>query len=343
MPARMPHPAHDIADFLGTGDLAPSKPESLCLVADIGGTNARFGLVSDSRDEPREVRNLRCADYPDLVAAIEDYLGRIPGLPRLDAACVAVAGPVYGDRIRLTNSAWDFSVADSRRRLGLARLEVINDFSALALAVPQLPRDGFVRIGAGIRRYDEPMAVIGPGTGLGVAGLMRSERGWIPIAGEGGHSGLPVATEHEAEVARFLRAEHGVVCAETVLSGPGLVRLHRAVSAVGGVDATYARPEQICAAARNHRDPLASRTMDMFFGLLGAFAGGVALILGARGGVLLGGGILPGLADLLAASDFRRRFVESSALPGYLDDVATEIVVASTPALRGAAYRLAQR
>ncbi|MEU1426518.1 glucokinase [Nocardia sp. NPDC005746] len=343
MPARMPHPARDIADYLGTGDLALSKTESLCLVADIGGTNARFGLVSDSRDEPREVRNLRCADYSDLVAAIEDFLGRIPGCPRPEAACVAVAGPVLGDRIRLTNAAWDFSVADSRRRLGLARLEVINDFSALALAVPQLPNEGFVRIGTGIRRYDEPMAVIGPGTGLGVAGLMRSRHGWIPIAGEGGHADLPVRTEHEAEIARLLRADHGAVCAETALSGPGLVRLYRAVCAVDGVAPTYGRPEKICAAAREHRDPLASRTMGVFFGLLGTFAGGVALTFGARGGVLLGGGILPGIADLLAASDFRRRFVESSALPGYLEDVATEIIVAATPALRGAAYRLAQR
>ncbi|MFE3105664.1 glucokinase [Nocardia tengchongensis] len=343
MPARSPHPVRDIADFLGAGDLATPEHENLCLVADIGGTNARFGLVSDSRDEPREVRNLRCADYPDLVAAIEDYLGRIPGLPRPQAACVAVAGPVHGDRIRLTNAAWDFSVADSRRRLGLTRLDLINDFSALALAVPQLPREGFVRIGNGVRRYDEPMAVIGPGTGLGVAGLLRSRQGWIPIAGEGGHSGLPVGTEDEAEVARFLRAEHEMVCAETALSGPGLVRLYRAVCAVRGVAAIYQWPEQICAAARDQADPLAVATLDMFFGLLGAFAGGVAMIFGARGGVLLGGGILPEMADLLAASDFRRRFVESSALPGYLDDVATEIIVASTPALRGAAYRLAQR
>ncbi|MFE3986259.1 glucokinase [Nocardia tengchongensis] len=312
------------------------------LVADVGGTNARFGLVYGGCDEPREVRILRCADYPDLVGAIEDYLRRIPELPRPRAACVAVAGPVHGDRVRLTNTRWDLSVAESRDRLGLSRLEVINDFTALALAVPHLPNQAFVRIGRGVRRHDQPLAVIGPGTGLGVAGLIRSQEHWIPLSGEGGHSPLPAENEREREIARVLAAEHGTVCAETVLSGPGLVRLYRAVCKLHDVDALRLRPEQICEHARRHRDSRAHETMEIFFGMLGAFAGGIALTLGARGGVLLGGGILPGIADLLATSDFRRRFVGTRSLPDYLDDVATEVIISSTPALRGAASRLAQ-
>ncbi|MGW4533179.1 glucokinase [Nocardia sp. NPDC004340] len=323
--------------------MRPIHVESPCLVADIGGTNARFGLVAEGGIEPGEVRILRCADYPDLAGAVEDYLSRIPNLPRPNSACVAIAGPVHGDTVRPTNVPWEVSAAETRQRLGLARLELINDFSALALAVPQLPHDGFVRIGTGVRRYDEPTAVIGPGTGLGVAGLVRWQGNWIPIAGEGGHTGLPIGTEREAEVARVLRAEHEVACAETVLSGPGLVRLCRALCALHGVDTRFTSPEQICDAARSHRDPLAREALDIFFGLLGAFASGVALTFGARGGVILGGGILPCMVDLLAASDFRHRFVEACPLPGYLDDVATEVIVAPTPALRGAAYRIAQQ
>ncbi|MFD6354264.1 glucokinase [Nocardia tengchongensis] len=311
------------------------------LVADIGGTHARFGLVSGRCPDPHDVRILRCADYPDLVSAIEDYLHRIEG-PRPVAACVAVAGPVLGDRVRLTNSGWDFGVMEARRRLRLRRLEVINDFTALALAVPHLPREAFVGIGAGIRRHGEPIAVIGPGTGLGVAALVRSGETWVPVPGEGGHAGLPVETAREAEIAAVLRQRHEVVCAETVLSGPGLVRLYQAVALLRGVPAPCTHPEQIHRAARRFDDPIAHETLEVFFGMFGAFCANVALTFGARGGVLLGGGVLPDMSDLLSSSDFRRRFVGNRSVPGYLDDVATEIITAHVPALRGAACLLAQ-
>ncbi|WP_405151207.1 glucokinase [Nocardia salmonicida] len=312
-----------------------------CLVADVGGTHARFGLVSEGRPDPYDVRVLRCADYPDLVSAVENYLHRTDRV-RPVAACVAVAGPVLGDRVRLTNTGWDFSVIDSRRRLRLRHLEVINDFTALALAVPHLPREAFVGIGTGIRRHREPIAVIGPGTGLGVAALVRSAQTWIPISGEGGHAGLPVETAREAEIAAVLRQRHEVVCAETVLSGPGLIRLYQAVALLHGVPATCTHPEQIHLAARRFDDPVAHETLEVFFGLFGAFCGNVALTFGARGGVLLGGGVLLDMADLLAGSDFRRRFVGNRSVTGYLDDVATEVITAYVPALRGAACLLTQ-
>ncbi len=312
------------------------------LVADIGGTHARFGLVAESGGEPSEVRILRCADYPDLVAAVENYLDRIPAVGRPAMACAAVAGPVRGDRFRLTNAHWDFSISESRMRLGLGRLELINDFTALALAVPELPDSAFVRIGGGVRWPGEPMAVIGPGTGLGVSGLMRVRERWVAIPGEGGHAGLPAETEQEAQVARVLREQHPVVDAETVLSGPGLGRLYRALCVVHGVAPALAQPEQVCTAGRRGTDAVAREALSMFCGVLGAFAGNVALTLGARGGVLLGGGILPGIVDFLADSDFRARFTGNRSITGYLDPVATELIVAPTPALRGAAVALEQ-
>jgi glucokinase len=325
----------------GGGVMHEITTDSVGLVADVGGTYARFGLVSGP-GEPHDVRILRCADYPDLVAAIQDYLARISGIGHPAVACVAVAGPVCGDRFRLTNAHWDFSIEQSRRRLGMQRLELINDFAALALAVPQLPSSAFVRIGSGVRWVAEPIALIGPGTGLGVAGLLRGPGTWIPVPGEGGHASLPVETELEAEVIRVLQEQHQVVCAETVLSGPGIARLHSALCTVNGVAAVEFSPQQICESARHGGDPTTQETLAVFCGLLGAFAGNVALTLGARGGVLLGGGVLPKIADILVDSDFRRRFVGARALPGYLDDVATELVVADTPALLGAATRLAR-
>ncbi|WP_216899692.1 glucokinase [Nocardia alni] len=317
-------------------------PDAPWLVADIGGTHARFGLVSRLHAEPQEVRILRCADYPGLVAAVEDYLHRVPSCAHPSAACVAVAGPVRGDRFRLTNAHWDFSISESRIRLGLDHLELINDFTALALAVPQLPSSVFVRIGAGVRWAAEPMAVIGPGTGLGVSGLMRVQQRWVPIPGEGGHAGLPVETQAEAEVARVLREQHAIVDAETALSGPGLARLYRALCVVHDRAPAPMAPEQVCTAGRRGADPVAREALSMFCGMLGAFAGNIALTLGARGGVLLGGGILPGIVDFLADSDFRSRFVGNRCVAGYLDHVATELIVAATPALLGATVILQQ-
>ncbi|WP_067903569.1 glucokinase [Nocardia vaccinii] len=318
---------------------SPGEP---WLVADIGGTHARFGLIGELGGEPFEVRILRCADYPDLVAAVENYLDRMPFAVRPSMACAAVAGPVRGDRFRLTNAHWDFSISESRMRLGLGRLELINDFTALALAVPDLPDSAFVRIGGGVRWAAEPMAVIGPGTGLGVSGLMRLGERWIAIPGEGGHAGLPVETEQEMQVARVLREQHPIVDAETALSGPGLGRLYRALCVVHGVAPAAGPPEQVCTAGRRGADAIAREALSIFCGMLGTFAGNVALTLGARGGVLLGGGILPGIVDFLADSDFRARFIGNRSITGYLDSVSTELIVAATPALRGAAVALEQ-
>lgn len=321
---------------------APSA-ELPWLVADIGGTNARFGLITEPGGSPHGIKILRCGQYPDLVAATEAYLEHAADFARPSAACVAVAGPVGGDRFRLTNAHWDFSIAESTRSLGLAHLELVNDFSALALALPRLPADAFRPIGKAERVPDQPLAVIGPGTGLGVAGLVPARGGWLPIAGEGGHVTVPAETEGEAEVVRILRGEHPAVCAETVLSGPGLALLYRALCLRDGGKPEPLGPEQICERGRHGTDPICMATLAVFCGLLGAFAGNVALTLGARGGVLLGGGVLPGIADVLAASEFRRRFEAKPTMAGYLSGIATELIVAPTPALLGAAAWLAQQ
>lgn len=322
----------------------PPCPERPWLVADIGGTNARFGLITEPGGQPRRVKILRCGYYPNLVSAACAYLQFVDDVPRPRTACIAVAGPVDGDRFRLTNAHWEFSVAESRRALGFDHLELINDFTALALALPRLPADAFQPIGTTPRIAGKPLAVIGPGTGLGVAGLVPSSRRWIPISSEGGHVTIPVETELEAQVAQFLQGgSHTTLSAEAILSGPGLVRLYRSLAAVYGRRARPLTPEEVCELGRLGTDPVCATTLEMFCGLLGAFAGNVALTLGARGGVLLGGGILPSLADVLAASEFRRRFEDKPTMTEYLSGIATELIVAPLPALTGASAWLAQQ
>lgn len=317
------------------------------LVADIGGTNARFGLVGAPGMAPVKVKVLRCGHYPSLVSAMAAYLHELGDLPRPRAACVAVAGPVDGDRFRLTNGDWDFSVYETKQALGLDHLELVNDFVALAMALPRLPADAFLPIGSVRRIPDKPMAVIGPGTGLGVAGLVPAERRrWLPVSGEGGHVTIPVETELEAQVALVLQNSQSVLSAETVLSGPGLVRLYRALCVVYGRRADPLTPEQVSRRGRTGRsaqDVLCGLTLRVFCGLLGSFAGNVALTMGARGGIVLGGGILPTLGDMLTESDFRRRFEGKPAMAGYLSAIATELITAPTPALLGASAWLTQQ
>lgn len=323
--------------------MSEPSPESPWLVADIGGTNARFGLVTEPEGRPHRVKILRCGYYPDLVSAVETYLEFTYDVPRPRAGCVAVAGPVDGDRFRLTNASWDFSVADSRRLLGFDRLELINDFTALALALPRLDNATLRSIGDVPRVPGKPVAVIGPGTGLGVAGLLPASGRWIPVSGEGGHVTIPAETEREAEVGAVLRGEYGTSSAESVLSGPGLVRLHRCLSLIHGAPAEDIGPEQVCHRGRHGTDPVCTEALQMFCALLGAFAGNVALTLGARGGVMLGGGILPSIADVLADSDFRRRFEGKPSMTDYLATIATDLIVAPTPALLGAASWLSHQ
>ncbi|MEU8248378.1 glucokinase [Nonomuraea sp. NPDC048916] len=304
------------------------------LVADIGGTNARFGLVTSPGTPPSGVVVLPGADYRTLPEAVAAYLAEHAGGVRPGAACLALAGPVNGDRYELTNSPW----AGSARDLGVPYVALLNDFEALALSLPHLGGDDLVPLG-GPEPGHGVKAVLGPGTGLGVAGLVPVDDGWIPVPGEGGHVTVPVLDERELELVRVLRAR-GPVVAEHVLSGPGLARLHRALAEVNGVPADELTASEIVA---RPDDPLCAETVEVFCGMLGSFAGNVALTLGARGGVYLGGGVLPRIVERVRAGDFRARFAANPDMSGYLSAVATTLIVTPQPALTGAAAWLAQR
>ncbi|MDF5753889.1 glucokinase [Spongiactinospora sp. TRM90649] len=310
------------------------------LVADIGGTNARFGLVSEPGGAPHDVAVLAVADHEGLPEAMNAYLKEHGGGVRPQAACLAIAGPVDDDRYRLTNAAWSGSIRD----LGLARTGLLNDFEALALSLPHLGGDDLVPLGGPTPPGPRPRsvkAVLGPGTGLGVAGLVPSETEWIPVACEGGHVTPPVVTEREAAVVAALRAEGAdYLDAEHLLSGPGMSRLHHGLSLVDGVAADRLTAAEIVA---REDDARCAETVRVFCALLGSFAGNVALTLGARGGIYLGGGVLPRIVERVRASEFRARFEDAPPLGDYLRDIPTSLIVDAQPALTGAAAWLVQR
>lgn len=314
--------------------------EANWLVADVGGTNARFALVDGPDGTPSRVGALPTREHAGLAEAAAAYLERYAPGVRPSAACLAVAGPVAGGTFRLTNAGWPAGTLEEvRTRLGLRHLEIVNDFEALALALPRLGPADLVPVGTALPAGGAPLAVVGPGTGLGVAGLVRAPDGWVPLPGEGGQVDVPAATGREVEVMRMLRAERGAATAENLLSGDGLARTHRYLTLIDGVAAEPLTAAQVCARAE---DPVCREAREMFCALLGSLAGNVALTLGARGGVFLGGGILPRMADTLRESAFRSRFEAKPPVEDYMRAIPTALIVHPGPALVGATVRLAR-
>jgi glucokinase len=321
------------------------------LLADIGGTNARFGWLAAASGSVAEVRTLKSADHGGPLAAARAYLDGLRGTlgseaaaPR--AAAFAVATAVTGDRVEFTNGGWVFSQADTERELGVSRLVVLNDFEALALSLPALRADQVRPIGAaGPAAVAPPRAtrvVIGPGTGLGVAGLVPHRDGFIAVPGEGGHASLAACDDREAALLALVRREHRHVSAERLLSGIGLPVLHGALARLEGQAAPALAAEQIVERALAGHDVLAASTIDLFCALLGGFAGNVALTFGARGGVYIGGGIVPRLGERFFASQFRARFEAKGRFEGYQRAIPTLLITDTLAALAGAAVALDQ-
>jgi glucokinase len=302
------------------------------LIADIGGTNARFGLIDDGRRRDELV--LACADYPDIVSAVEHYLRTVGG-PRPAEAAMAIAGPITGDIVRMTNHVWQFSASQTRERLGLRRLIVLNDFTALAMSLRHLPPDSLEPIGGGRVVADSPIAVIGPGTGLGVSGLIPAGGHWIPLQGEGGHVTLAVMNEREIAVLNQLHQRFSHVSAERVLSGPGLVNLYEALCGVEGVVPKTLTPPEVTRRAQEASCRICLEAVNIFCALFGTMAGNLALTLGALGGVYIGGGIVPSLGRLFTSSPFRDRFEDKGRYADYLARVPTFVIRAELPALIG--------
>ncbi len=304
------------------------------LVADIGGTHARFGLVRNGAVGRVEV--VATADHPGFAAAAAAYLDRVcvgsGARPR--AGAIAVAGPVGGDRVRLTNHPWSFPVAGTAAALGLARLEVINDFAAVALAVPRLGAGDLRSVGGGGPAVaGAPVAVIGPGTGLGVSSVIADRDGWLAVPGEGGHVTLAGTCADEDRVIARLRDRFGHASGERAVSGPGLVNLYEALA--GTPPPPPGTPAAVTDAAAVGKDPAAATAVTMFCGFLGTLAGNLALTIGAAGGVYIAGGIVPKLGGLFDRSPFRARFVAKGRFSGYLDTIPCWVITQPLAALVG--------
>ncbi|MFG6447126.1 glucokinase [Roseateles sp. BYS180W] len=326
-----------------TGPATVGRNEG-ALLADIGGSNARFAWLMP-QGHLCHVRTLAVAAYPGVVEAVRSYLATLPAelggagaAPR--CAALAVACAVEGDKVELTNSSWCFSQRALCEALGLQRLRVLNDFEALALSLPRLQGHQLRSHAAELPRPQGTLAVIGPGTGLGVAGVVQTAQGWQALPGEGGHATLAPADAFESELLAHVRRDLSHVSAERLLSGMGLPRLHRAVAAVHGQVAAELGAEALVEAALAGSDVLCVRTLESFCALLGGFAGNVALTLGARGGVYIGGGIVPRLGDFFFRSQFRQRFEAKGRFESYLQAIPTALITDTLAALGGAAVAL---
>ena len=307
------------------------------LVGDIGGTNARFAAL-DPDGRPGRLVRVDAAEAGDPATAIRIAARRLGGTA-VEVA-LAVAGPVLGDDVHLTNRGWLVSRPALRRDLGLGRLVLVNDFAAIAHALPVLGPDDLRPLGPVVAGDPAaPRAVIGPGTGLGVATLVPCGDRRCVLAGEGGHVDLAPLDDEQAAVLRHLARRHGHVSLERVLSGPGLVALFHALAEVHGLVPAVLTPEQV---TLPDAPAPAAAVLELFARLLGQAAGNLALTVGARGGVFVAGGIVPALGGRFAADGFRRGFEEKGRLQPWLAGVPTWLVVHPCPALPGLARVLAE-
>lgn len=304
------------------------------LLADIGATNARFALESaPGRVEAIEV--LHCGDYAGIVDVIRAYLRQQGELAPRHAA-IAIANPIDGDHVKMTNRDWQFSIEEARRALGFDTLLVVNDFTALAMALSRLSVGERVQVGGGEAAPDGVIGVIGPGTGLGVSGLIPAEDRWITLGSEGGHTTFAPADERELFILQYAWRELPHVSSERLVSGPGLELIHRALAERNGVGgAQPLSAADIVTRALEGGDPLCVEVVDCFCAMLGTVASDLALTLGSVGGIYIGGGVVPRLGELFRRSPFRQRFEAKGRFADYLARIPTYLITAPYPALQG--------
>jgi glucokinase len=324
----------------------PAQHAGPRLLADIGGTNARFALeLGPGRIAHIEV--LACAAYPTLGDAMRAYLA-LPDVASAGAvshAAIAIANPVMGDLVRMTNHHWEFSIEALRRECGFDSFVVVNDFEALAMALPWLADGDKVQVGGGTPVAGAPIGLLGAGTGLGVSGLIPSADGksWTALRSEGGHVTFAPANETEVAILQYAWREFEHVSAERFLSGAGVELIYRALAQLRGAAEPVLGAPEISRRALAGECALCEEVVEAFCGMLGTVAGNLAVTLGAQGGVYIGGGIVPRLGARFERSCFRRRFEQKGRFAAYLAAVPTYVITAEYPAFLGVSAILAGR
>ena len=309
------------------------------LIGDIGGTNARFALANTDSPGYTRVMELKCADYPTTVAAIRHYLDAIDaGAP--DAVCLAAAGPVIDGAVKITNNDWEISVAAVSAEFDKPAVRLLNDFGALAYSIPFLSPDDSIAVGPypdyRLPAGDFKAAILGPGTGLGIAGLYRRDDRLVPITGEGGHVGFSPETPLQVELLQVIARKFDRVSTERLVAGSGLPDVYQALAVVRGVSPTPKNAAEIFADA--DRDEIAAETVEVFFEMLGQVAGDLSLTIGAFDAVYIAGGIAKRYPDILHGSRFRSAFESKGRFRHVMENVATRLIMHEQPGLLGAAY-----
>ena len=312
------------------------------LLADIGGTHARFTIESaPARFE--HAGSLRCAEHADFHAAVTAYLSGLPAgrLAPIEHAAIAIANPVEGDDVRMTNCHWQFSIEQMRQRLGLATLVVVNDFTALAMSLPRLVPAQRRQVGGGLARERSVVGLLGAGSRLGVSGLIPAADGWVALGTEGGHTSFSPRDEREIAILRYGLTQFSHLSHERLLSGPGIELIHRALRDRAGL-----APESLFAPEITHRaldgsDAVCAEALEAFCAVLGTAAANLAVTLGALGGIYIGGGIVPQFGDYFDRSPFRARFEDKGRFSGYVKGIPTYVITAEHATFTGASAILA--
>lgn len=314
---------------------------SYALVGDVGGTNARLALCDLETGALLREKTYSGLDFDSLEATIRVYLQEHQA--QVSEACIAIACPVTGDWVEMTNHTWAFSTAEMKANLGLKTLEVINDFTAVSMAVPVLQAQDLLQFGGQSPQKDKPVAIYGAGTGLGVAHLLHAGERWISLPGEGGHVDFAPNSEEEDQILMVLRQELGHVSAERVLSGPGLVNLYRSIVIADKRLPENLAPKDVTERALADSCTDCRRALSLFCTILGRFGGDLALNMGTFGGVYIAGGIVPRFLDFFRASGFRAAFEDKGRFKAYLQDIPVYLITHAAPGLLGAGAHLRQQ
>jgi len=320
--------------------MPPHQDPSIRLVADIGGTHARFAL-SGGPGQWSRLMVLTTEAWPDPRAAIEHYLASMDSPPPA-GACLAIAAPLRGDHIAMVNASWSFSRAELARHFHWPRLQIINDLAAVAVTLPHLQPDDLLALGTTPAPADTeplPRAVLAPGTGFGTALLLPTSGGWQPIPAEGGHALLGSNRLQELAVIDYWLRRGLAPTRENLLSGPGMYRLYQACCALHDRPRQAADGVEVTALAQQQADPMAVQALALYLSLLGSSCGDLALSTGAWGGLWLAGGVLPKISQALIDSSFRARLEDKGPMTDLMRATPTHLILADQPGLTGAAHQ----
>jgi glucokinase len=321
-----------------------ANPAHWNLVADIGGTNARFAAMVDGQMETEYMFHYSVSDYPQFYGLIDRLLEEIAEVTGWssspDQACLAIACPADHEQIVFTNSDWEFSKTYLEKALGCKKLTLINDFNAVALSITELGQGDLIQIGGDQALPGKPMGILGAGTGLGMAALVPSAGQFVIIDAEGGHIDFAPVDDLQIKILSNLMKRYGRVSVERLLSGAGLLNIYQAICSIRNKQNYLVTPAEVSNAALEGNDPVAVETLNVFCEVLGAVAGDIALIYGAKGGVYIAGGIVPRFPEFFAKSRFRERFEAKGRFANYLKPIPAFLITRKNLGLLGAAKNL---